>query len=136
MIRKETQKLGKPEINYIRVTRCVGHYNFVNPLEKGVCYTFHLPDDMKFGNRSQLSFFLDEKGDQNITASTNYPLVIAEQILLEIKKHLYSSWRGDLGLFVAFLMGNERKNRQRFLIYSIKLAEFNIREWEEELKKL
>jgi len=130
----QTTKTGKPEIDYIHFTEHTGHYDIADPTHKDTCYTFWLPKDMKFKDKMRISFILNEEYSQYIAVDRHDPLRVAEQVLSEMERHyLYNSSLGELKSFVKFLEGNEVKNRKRFLNYSIKLAEYNIGKWEEEL---
>ena len=105
--------------------------------QKDTSYTFWLPKDMKFKDKMRISFMLNEEYSQYIAVDRHDPLRAAELILLEVEKH-YLLWsdRKKLKSFVKFLEDNEVKNRKRFLNYSIKLAKYNIKKWEEELSSI
>lgn len=123
-----------PEIDYIHFTEHTGHYDIADPKQEDTCYIFWLPEDMKFKDKMRISFILNEEYSQYIAVSRHDPLRVAEQVLSEMERHyLHNPSLGELKSFVKFLEGNEVKNRKRFLNYSIKLAKYNIKKWEEEL---
>lgn len=135
--KSQTTKTERPEIDYINFTESTGHYNLADTTEKDTCYTFWLPKDMRFKDGMRVSFMLDEEYSQYIAVDRHDPLRVAEQILSEMERnHLFNSSVRKLKSFVKFLEVNEVKNRKRFLNYSIKLAKYNIEEWEEELSSI
>jgi len=127
----------RPEVDYINFTEHTGHYNFADERQKDTCYTFWLPKDMKFKDKVRISFMLNEEYSQYIAVDRHDPLRVAEQILSEMERHyIYNPSLGKLKSFVKFLEDNEVKNRRRFLNYSIRLAQYNIEKWEEELSSI
>jgi len=130
-------KTEMPEVDYIHFTEHIGHYNMADTTQKDTCYTFWLPKDMRFKDKMRISFMLDEKYSQYIAVDKHDPLRAAEEILSEMERHyLYNPSLKELKSFVKFLEENEVKNRKRFFNYSIKLAEYNIKKWKEQLSSI
>ncbi|GAH34360.1 unnamed protein product [marine sediment metagenome] len=132
--KSQTTETKIPEVDYINFTEHTGHYDIADTTQKDTCYTFWLPEDLKFKDKMRISFILSEEYSQYIAVDRHDPLRVAEQVLSEMEEHyLYNPSLGELKSFVKFLEDNEVKNRKRFLNYSIKLAEYNIEKCKKEL---